>query len=238
MVFALIYGVNKAYFKSKGFNCICSLCLLIAAFSGTRTALIAIFVVYVLSNTESFKEISKVIVVVFVTFVCLASFLPLGDILSRLSLDVSTELPRQYYFAKGLEVWAGHPLFGIGFGTFGTLRYRDLTQDYIFDSYDIHKFDFAGLTSTDSFFSEVIPEFGLVGIAVLLFFVYVVLKSMKENKPYAGAISPTLIAALVLAVNSSTAFTSPHVGFYFWFALGLMFSLGNRDFLQKRSSLG
>ena len=196
----------------------------------------AILVVYLLSNLGTFGKWAKVATVVFAATVCLASFLPVDEILSRLSLDATADLPRQYYFLKGLEVWTGYPLFGIGYGTFGATRYRDLTHDYIFNNYNVHKFDYAGLASTDSFVSEVIPEYGIVGIALLLVIVCIVLKAMRTNGAYAKATSPLLVASLVLAFNSSTAFTSAHVGFYFWLALGLMFSSSGVS-LSKRCSL-
>lgn len=235
MMFALVYGFNRAYFKSKVLDCISFLCLLTAAFSGTRTALIAILIVYVLSNFGSFKKGAKIAVVVFAAIGCIASFLPLDEIISRLSLDVTTELPRQYYFVKGLEVWSGHPLFGIGFGTFGAMRYRDLTQDYIFNFYNIHKFDSAGLASTDSFYSEVIPEYGIIGIFLLLTLAYMGFCAIRKKGSNAKAAFPVLLAALVLAINSSTAFTSAHVGFYFWLALGLLFSSTHQSISGSRS---
>lgn len=225
MMFAFVYGVNRGAVKSRAMSVVCILCVLMTAFSGTRTSIAVVIAVYVFTNLHSFKNFGKAVLIGLVMALCLSSFMPWGEILTRLNLDISEDLPRQYYLIKGLEVWSDYPLFGIGYGTYGASRYRSMTQDYIFNAYGIHQYDSANLASTDSFLSEVIPEYGLVGLSVIGVLIFSLVKAAKASRQASIMCTPALIAGAMLAANSSSVFSSPHIGFLFWLVAGLLFSV-------------
>lgn len=227
VMFALVYGINRSSFHLRGLSVICALCVLMTVFSGTRTSMAAVIAVYALANLHSFKTFGKAALIAIAAILCLSTFMPWEEMLTRLNIDMSEDLPRQYYFSKGLEVWLDYPLFGIGYGTYGATRYREMTQDYIFNAYNIHRYDSANLASTNSFLSEVIPEFGIAGILMIAVLVFLIVKAVRFSKSAALMCTPALIAGAVLAVNSSTVFSSPHIGFVFWMVVGLLFSFSS-----------
>lgn len=220
--FALIYTANMHLYNKKTFSLASLASFILALLSGTRTAVIAIAISFIILNLDKILKLWKQFIVIMLAAAIVPVFFPVEEVIARLISDVNTELPRQYFFEQGLRVFMRHPIFGIGFGTYGSIRYRELSGDLIFNDFNLHRFDYAGLASSDSFYAGVIPEFGIIGLLLASCFAVLTIKVAKQSGMRFWLVIP--LTCLILSFNSSTALFSPHVGFYFWFALGLVFS--------------
>lgn len=126
---------------------------------------------------------------------------------------------------KGIEIWADNPFFGIGFNTYGSAKYRKRTNDIIFDTYDIHKFDYANLATTDSFIVELLPEFGVFGILIILLYGKYIIKNYRKkqsNVKFFSIYKYIIISITIMSINTSTAYINAHIGSWFWIACGML----------------
>lgn len=227
VLFSIYYFLNRYKFKKKWLSFI-SLCLLLnVALSGTRIAVIAVVVVLILSSMKSYWQAVRTTVILVIMSLILNQFFNLQEVISDTKMDYSGVSPREYFITEGIQVWEDHPIIGIGFNTFGTEKYRKLTGDRIFNQYNIHYFDWANLTTTDTFFAQLLPEFGIAGLMLIFFFALFIFrryrkldKTDRSNRAYIYAV----VSCIVLSSNSSSVLFNPHVGAFLWLSLGLLLS--------------
>lgn len=227
VMFALTYQMNKIL-KKKYYTLICGMLLVDTLISGSRVPFVCCLVIIILSNFNKFKNRLRALLLIVIVLLFASNFIDANTTQQRLEVYLYGETPRVYYIEKGLEIWADNPLFGIGFETYGTKKFRDDTNDFIFDKYDAHYWDWAELGSTDVFYSQILPEFGIVGVSCIIAFVYLILKAQKRKKKlghYASYLIYVPVACLLLCANSSSALFSPHVGSFVWLTFGII--LGN-----------
>lgn len=227
VLFALYYNFSRNIFKEerKKYLIIQIFLVICIIASGTRTAMFNIAVIYILSNIKSIRGWLKTVLVIFIVIIIGSNFIDFKEIISRTKWDISIELPRTYYFKKGIEIWKDHPFFGIGFNTYASSKYRDRTGDIIFDTYDAHGFDYANLATSDSFMSEIIPEFGIFGIMIIVLFGLYIYKQYKKKIVYKDFYSMFLISIVsigIMAINTSTPFINSHIGSWFWISCGML----------------
>lgn len=226
LMFAIFYSLSK-YTKSKWYT-VCSLMMVFSVIlSGTRVAFVAVALVFLMNNIKKFTSWLKMIVAVGILVVVVSSFINVELLLQRTKIDLNTETARLYYFEKGIKVWEDHPLFGIGYATYCSNRYRKMTNDCIFDEYDIHKYDFAHLKTSDSFIAEIIPEYGVIGMGLIAYMMMYARKNLnnkiKIQEEY-RIIKIIFLCFIMIMLNSASAFFSYHVGSVFWIGLGLIFA--------------
>lgn len=227
ILFALYYNYSKMLDKSiRGFyifiEVLLVLCVLV---SGTRTSMANIIFLVIISNVNSVRGWAKTGLILMTVVIAGSNLINIEEVITRTKWDMSIELPRTYYMKKGIEIWKDNPLFGIGFNTYGSAKYRKRTNDVIFNTYNAHDFDYANLATTDSFMVEIIPEFGILGISILLFFTYEVIRQYRKkriNKQYYKMFIILNFSILVMSFNTSTAFINPHIGSWFWISCGFL----------------
>jgi hypothetical protein len=227
VLFALFYNFSKIDSKKEQKRIVfIELCLAICIIvSGTRTAMVNILVIYILSNIKYIKGWIRSALIVLVAMIISSNVIDFSQVISRTKWDISIELPRTYYFKKGIDIWEDHPLFGIGFNTYGSTKYRQRTNDIIFDKYDAHKFDYANLATTDSFVAEFIPEFGFLGIAVIIFYGLYIFNCYKRktvSKDFNKMFLFSIISISIMSINTSTPFINSHIGGWFWISCGML----------------
>lgn len=233
--FCLYYYLNKYIYKTTWFYIVSFLLVVNIVLSGTRIALIAIILVFIFSNLKSIRQILFATVILIVAFLMLNCIINIQQVITDTSKEYIGLTPRQYYIEKGIDVWKDNPLFGIGFGTYGSMPYRLKTGDLIFNKYKLHEFDSANLMSTDSFVSEVMPEFGIFGMLLLFLFgrlIYTRYKILDKQDNSNRAYIYVFLTVCILSFNSSSVFFSPHVGTLFWISMGMI--LNNYDLIKVK----
>ena len=226
------YGIELGNYSCFYFMEICLTCCVIT--SGTRTAMVNIIVIFIASNLQNIKKWIQTILIIMMVLLVGSNYVNLSEIVGRTKLDVNTELPRNYYMAKGIDVWKDYPIFGIGYATYGSDKYRTRTNDIIFDKYNAHAFDYAGLATTDSFLVEILPEFGVAGIVTWLLygiFIFDQYKKKSKEKDFYFTFLCHILSIFIMAINTSTAFISPHIGTWFWISCGML--LCNKNIENK-----
>lgn len=236
VLFSVYYYLNIYKYKELWFSFISLLLVINVLLSGTRMALVALGLVFIFSNLKSIRQVVSTMIIVIATTLIINNFIDIEQIIDDTKAEyVYTDTsPREYYFTKGIDVWKDNALFGIGFATYGSMKYRSQTDDIIYNEYHIHGFDFAKLQTTDSFIAQILPEFGTLGILILLLFGRFIfnrykqlVKIDKSNRAYINVFLTTCI----LSLNSSSPFFSPHVGTLFWISIGMI--LNNYLLLKK-----
>lgn len=226
VLFALFYGFNKKL-KSKYYYLICGLLLVDTLISGSRVPFVCTVVIIIISNMNRMKNRLRAIGILIVVALLATNFIDLDSTQARLKLYLYGETPRTYFIEKGLEVWIDNPIFGIGFETYGTQKFRDDTNDLIYNKYNIHDWDWANLESTDVFYAQILPEFGLIGCIAFVLFILLLIKKWKLKKryeDYSALLIYAPVSCVLLCVNSSSAPFSPHVGSFVWLSMGLIIS--------------
>lgn len=228
VLFALYYSFSRLLEKEKRlFYNIIEICLILCIImSGTRTAMANVFFLYIIANIGNVKRWMKGVLVIVCVLIIGSNFISYEEIISRTLWDVSIELPRNYYLDKGIDIWKDHPLFGIGYNTYGSSKYRERTNDIIFNTYDAHKFEYANLATTDSFAVELLPEFGILGISTIILYGYYIYKNYKKtvDNNYYKAFIMIIISITIMSINTSTSYINPHIGSWFWISCGLLLS--------------
>lgn len=227
ILFALYYNFSKLL-KNRGFYRVIEICLVICVFiSGTRTSMAILAFIFIMSNINNLKNFIRTLLIIgFVTLIGI-SFVNLDEIIARTKLDLSIELPRTYYMKKGIEVWKDHPLFGIGYTTFASAKYRESTNDIIFDQYDAHKFDYANLQTSDSFMVELIPEYGVFGIMLIILYgrnIWIYYRKKQLNKEAYKCFVLVILSICMMSYNTSSSIFSSHIGSWFWITCGILLS--------------
>lgn len=226
VLFAIYYNFSKLIEKDKRtFYSIIEVCLIICIItSGTRTAMANVAFLYIAANFNNVKHWMKTVLVIVGILIIGSNFINIEDVISRTMWDVSIELPRTYYMKKGIEIWKDYPIFGIGYNTFGSSKYRERTNDVIFDKYNAHKFDYANLATTDSFAVEIIPEFGILGIMTIVLYGYYIYTCFrkKRNKKFYKMFVMMIISITIMSINTATSYINPHIGTWFWIACGFL----------------
>lgn len=231
VLFAIYYNFSKVSEREKRrFYLIIEVCLVICIItSGTRTSMANVMVLYIAANFSNAKQWVKTLFIILSVLIVGSNFIDIADIISRTKWDVSIELPRTYYMKKGIEIWKDHPFLGVGYNTYGSLKYRERTNDVIFDTYDIHKFDYANLTTTDSFIVEIVPEFGILGIFVIMLYGSYIFKCYrkKRDKEYNRIFIMIILSITIMSINTSTPYINSHIGTWFWIACGFLLNTEN-----------
>ncbi len=91
-------------------------------------------------------------------------------------LQNSSSDGRIFVILKGLEIFADHPIFGTGFGTYGSAGSRMVTPD-LYEEYGLYE----NLYS-DNEYIKVFVETGLLGTLIYIIFVLLLLKSCFKNR--------------------------------------------------------
>ncbi len=238
VLFCLYYYLNKYKYKSKWLFCISVLLVLNIILSGTRTALIALLIILIISSLKSIKQTIISVIALTIILFALNNIIGINSIINSTSSQYlgDTASPREYFLLKGINVWKDHAIFGIGFATYGSMKYRERTEDKIFNEYDIHAWDFANLRTTDTFMAQLLPEFGIIGLLLLSSFALFIYSRYREifrvdnsNKAYIYV----FLSCSILSLNTSSAFFSPHVGTLFWLSMGLIL---NNYFIKNSKS--
>lgn len=226
VLFAVYYNYSKLIQKEKRiFYLLIEICLLICIItSGTRTSMANVAFLYVVANISNVRRWMKTFLVIISVLIIGSNFINIEDVIARTKWDVSIELPRTYYMRKGLEIWKDHPFFGIGYNMYGSLKYRERTNDVIFDTYDAHKFDYANLATTDSFAVELIPEYGIMGILTIIWYGYFIYKCYRRkiNRQYYKIFIMVILSITIMSINTATSYINPHIGTWFWIACGFL----------------
>lgn len=227
VLFALYYNFSKSIDK-KIFYMILEICLVMCILvSGTRTAIANVFFVFIMSNIDNVKTWLRTVSVIVSVIIVGTNFINVEEIIARTKWDVSIELPRTYYMRKGIEIWADHPFFGIGYTTYASAKYRERTNDVIFDQYNAHAFDYANLATSDSFLVEIIPEYGIFGIVVILLYgrqIWLFFRKKKQNKTIHKGFVLVIASIFIMSFNTSSSLFSAHIGSWFWIACGMLLS--------------
>ncbi|UZW14985.1 O-antigen ligase family protein [Clostridium pasteurianum] len=225
VIFCLYYFLNKYKYKETWLYFISILLVINIVLSGTRTSLLALIIVFILSNLKSARQIISAAIIIVISFLIINNFMDIQQIIDNTKVEYTGMTPRQYYTLKSIEVWKNNPIAGIGFGTYGAMKYRLQTNDVIFNKYNIHDFDFANLKTTDIFYAQILPEFGIIGVLLLFAlgkFFYSRYKILKEYDKSNCAYIYVFLTMCILALNSSSIFFSPHIGTFFWFSMGMI----------------
>lgn len=225
VLFCLYYFLNKYKYKNKWLAFISILLFMNVLLTFTRVALVALILILILNSMKSVLQAIRTFFVLFVLLIILNNFIDLQGIIDDTKTEYSGMSPREYYILKGIEVWKHYPLLGIGFNTYGTKYYRELTGDKIFNQFNIHGFDRMNLSTTDTFLAQILPEFGAIGILLIMLFCIFIYRRYKylnkidkSNKAYIYVI----ISCLLLSLNSSSVLFNPHVGAFFWISIGMI----------------
>ena len=146
----------------------------------------------------------------------------LSDTAGRLFEDLpryaSGSSPRQFYLRAGWEVFKQHPITGIGFDRFGTT----LPSAYYNPAY-LLRFHY-GMSTTDSMLARLLPEFGLLGVALVVGFLAIVFTrgvAWGGREPVARGYVYCMLFVTLSAVSSPEAFFGPHA-MPFWISVGLI----------------
>ncbi|MED1269346.1 O-antigen ligase family protein [Bacillus mycoides] len=242
VLFCLYYYLNKYKYNNNFLLFISAILVLNILLTGTRVTLLALIATLILNSFKSFKQALKISFFLLILLLIMNNFFNLKEVISdtKTEYSSSTLSPREYYITKGFDVLADYPLFGIGFNTYGTRYYRDITGDMIFNKYEVHAFDWVKLSTTDTFVAQILPEFGIIGVLLIILsciFVYrryrYISKVDMSNRAYLYII----IACLILSLNSSQVLFNPHVGSLFWISIGMILSNYIRVKLLEKNNL-
>lgn len=225
VLFCLYYFLNKYKYKTKWFSFVSFMLFMSVLFTGTRISLIALIFVLVLNSLKSLKQVIVTRVTLVLALLIISPFYDIQRIIDDTKNEYTVVSPREYYIDKGIEVWKEYPVFGIGYNTFGNRYYRDITNDYIFGKFGARGFDWAKLSTTDTFYAQILPEFGTVGLLLLIFFgIFIyrrhkfISKADKSNRAFFYII----ITTFIMAANSSGVLFNQHIGSFLWISIGFI----------------
>lgn len=135
--------------------------------------------------------------------------------------DVLTRLDN-WIFA--CQVWAQHPLIGVGAGNFQALQYE---HDFVFSPWAP-----AGSTPHETYL-YILAQYGIVGFVSLLAIVLGALRSNWRLRAHPSMGIVALGLAFALTVNligwfsDDSSFFSPHAGYLVWVVIGLSEAVRN-----------
>jgi hypothetical protein len=98
------------------------------------------------------------------------------EMASGKTIDNSVADGRIYHIKMGLKVFADHPLFGSGFGTFGSSASLIITPD-IYEHYNLYKGFYA-----DNEYIKVLAETGFIGALLYVSFVLSLFLNYRKEK--------------------------------------------------------
>jgi hypothetical protein len=148
-----------------------------------------------------------------------------GAILPGLSDDLSDNLagtaPRGMFFVKGLSVWSDAPVFGVGYGRYGSSWAEDIEGTSLLHSYGVSTTE--SLATTDSFAAAVLPEFGVAGLLVLVIYFTKIASGARKlwHRPEVRAYGMVVAYGLLSTVNSAHVLYAPHT-MVIWIAIGFL----------------
>jgi hypothetical protein len=241
VLFCLYYFLNKYRYKSRWMFFISLLLALNVVFTHTRATMIVLLVILFFDSFKSLKNFYKISTFIVLLLLVLNQFIPIQGVFQSFVNEYSSieRTPRGYYTIEGLKVWSDNPLFGIGFNTFGTKQYREITGDFIFQKYNISLFsNTEGLGTTDTFLAKILPEFGIVGVFMAICFYFMVRKKymyVLENDPVNKAYALVILSCMILTINSANVLFNPHVGSLFWICIGMI--INNSIVIKERALL-
>ncbi len=225
VLFCIYYFLYKYKYKLKWQLFTSVILFLNVILSGTRvTLLVLVFLLFFDNRRYLLKQFKAFYFLIFAVLIS-SIFIDIKSYIMLMVNQYSGTSPREYYIFKGIDVWKDNILFGIGFNTYGTWSYREATNDLIYNKYNIHNFDYFNLKTTDTFVAQLLPEFGLIGILLIVVFTIFIynrynylLKINNNNKAYGYVI----LTCLLLTLNSSFILFDSHVGSFFWISIGLI----------------
>lgn len=241
VLFCLYYFSNKYHKKNKLFLLI-SGCLLLDIFlTGTRVAIVTVLLVLFLDSLRKLKSALRFLVAVTVLFFLVSALIDLNGLIEFTKEEYSSFMtsPRVYYTLKGLEVWQTYPMLGVGFDTFGSTFYGNLTGNMIASKFDVTMYSDV-LATTDTFVAKILPEFGLVGVAAVLALIAIVISRYKfvrsrdiSNRVYMLVI----LSCLLLSLNSANVLFNSHVGAFMWLSIGMILSNSRLQYVSEPQTI-
>ena len=134
--------------------------------------------------------------------------------------------PRSILLNDSLELMTTHFPFGTGFGTFGS----SIAADYYSPIYILLEYPSNwGMSQsysaflTDSFWPTIFAEFGIIGamifLMVILYFLKIALKQIKQNRLSGLAMLMTMIYCLITSLAESSFFNPSSLLMFMLFAL-------------------
>lgn len=141
-----------------------------------------------------------------------------GRLFEDMPTYTSGSSPRQFYLRAAWKVFKLNPITGIGFDRFGTT----LPSAY-YNPESLLRSHF-GMSTTDSMLARLLPEFGVLGVALIFGFLAIVFTrgvAWESREPVARGYVYCMLFVALSAVSSPEAFFGPHA-MPFWIAVGLI----------------
>jgi len=201
-------------------------------------ALLALLILYLLKRRRTRWRAAALVVIIAVL-----AAIYVGQIKSQFGTDLryysSGEAPRVAYLREGVRIFLSKPLYtltGVGYNRFGR------AAPYAIDDPRTNPINgnltilsstgqVAMLSTTDSLVASLLPEFGVVGLLLLLGFFVVVLRQGTQwarNNPAARGYVYGMVFVLLCSLTDSSGFFAPHAA-VFWVAAGLILVASQRE---------
>lgn len=226
--FIVYYFYGKAtksiyMYAIAGMNAVCIL------LAQARLSFAIIVLVMLLSNIKRLSSLFRYVFGLITIILIINSFIGLDQVVGN-TIDEYSNIeaaPRLYYTIKGLDVFEDNMIFGIGFERFGTLWARNMDGDTIFTRYGIKQYKSGSkvLDTTDAFVAKLLPEFGLFGGLLFIWFIIMLfLKALRiKNKyPQAEICLYLLVFYSIYLLNSANSMFSLNLGPLFWVGAGFI----------------
>lgn len=207
------------------YSIVCAALAVIVLASLTRTVLVCITALVFFIEIRRLSARARLVVcAAVVALVAVLALTYFGGAVRGASATLASS-SRGYYLIQGAKVFEHNPLVGVGFGRY----YQDWSAENdpgtvsVLDAYKIPKLD-PRLSTTDSFLGSLMPEFGLVGAAVLLaFFLLLVwggIRGSRTDRVTMGYAWCLVFMALNTA-GSSQGLYAPHT-VALWISIGML----------------
>jgi O-antigen ligase len=191
-------------------------------------ALLALLVLYLLKQRRARWRAAALVVIIAALAVLYG-----GQIKSQffdLRFYSAGEAPRVAYLREGIRVFFTKPLYtltGVGYYRFGR------AVPYAIDDPRTNPINglVTALTTTDSIIASLLPEFGVVGLLLLLGFFIVVLRQgthWAKNNPAARGYVYSMVFVLLSSLSASEGFFGAYAA-VFWVAAGLVLVASRRE---------
>jgi O-antigen ligase len=191
-------------------------------------ALLALLILYLLKQRRARWRAAALVLIIAVLGVLYG-----GQIKSQFS-DLRFysvgEAPRVAYLREGVRIFLSKPLYtltGVGYNRFGR------AAPYAIDDPRTNPINgmVTTLATTDSIIASLLPEFGVVGLLLLLGFFVVVLRQgthWAKNNPAARGYVYGMVFVLLSSLSASDGFFGAYAA-VFWVAAGLILVASQRE---------
>lgn len=143
-----------------------------------------------------------------------------GRLFEDMPTYASGSSPRQFYLRAGWKVFVQHPVTGIGLDRFGTT----LPSAYYNPENISALQEGLGMSTTDSLLARLLPESGVLGVALIVgFFAIVFTRGLAwgSREPVARGYVYCMVFVALSAVSSPSGFLEPHA-MPLWISVGLI----------------